>query len=71
MTVSRSSSPGREHESEADTHRVGEPAVGNERPLLLHTHHLPHVLEAGVIRHLVVERGLVLLHDAYATRRQT
>lgn len=51
-------------ESETDTHRVREPAVGNERPLLLHTHHLPHVLKARVIRHLVVERRLVLLHDA-------
>lgn len=49
--------------SETDTHWVREPAVGNERPLLLHTHHLPHVLKAGVVGHLVVERRLVLLHD--------
>lgn len=46
-----------------DTHRIREPAVGNERPLLLHTHHLPHVLKARVTWHLVVERRLVLLHD--------
>lgn len=45
------------------THRIREPAIGNERPLLFHTHHLPHVLKAGVIWHLIVERRLVLLDD--------
>lgn len=53
------------------THGVGEPAVGDERPLLLHAHHLPHVLEARVVGHLVVERRLVLLHDPCPRTTQT
>lgn len=45
------------------THRIRKPAVGDERPLLLHTHHLSHVLKARVVWHLIIERRLVLFHD--------
>ncbi len=46
------------------TYRIWEPAVGNERPLLLHTNHFPHVIKAGVIRHQVVERRLVFFYNS-------
>ncbi len=47
------------------TYRIWEPAVGNERPLLLHTNHFPHVIKAGVIRHQVVERRLVFFYNSW------
>lgn len=45
------------------SYRIGKPAIGNERPLLLHTHHFPHVLEAGIVGHLIVKGRPVLLND--------
>lgn len=47
------------------THRIREPAIGNERPLLLHTHHLPHVLKARVVWHLIIEWRFVLLNNTW------
>lgn len=45
------------------TYRIWEPAVGDERSLLLHTHHFAHVFEAGVVGYQVIEWRLIVLYD--------
>lgn len=47
------------------THRIREPSIRNERPLLFHTHHFPHILKAGIVWHLIVKRRFVLLNNAW------
>lgn len=45
-------------------HRVCSQPVGDGGGLLVNTHHLLHVLKAGVIGHHIIEGWPVVLHDA-------
>lgn len=53
------------------TYRIGEPPVGDVGSLLVYTHHLFHVLEAGVTRYYIMEGGFVVFYNTCINKLDT
>lgn len=52
------------HQSSLFTYRITCPPIGDDRSILIHTHHLLHVIKAWVIGNYIIERRLVLIYDS-------
>lgn len=51
-------------------HRVCSQPVGDGGGLLVNTHHLLHVIKAGIVGHHVIEGGSIVLHNAWEWRAE-